>query len=558
MSFIANSIYALFKRVSDLQDADAVEHIPPVNPNCLPRLILKDGEKAPRVLIIGGGLAGMSAALELSERGFEVVIREVNAVLGGRLDSKKAQPLLPHDPTEFYADHGFHAWFVNSYHQFGDIINRLGLNDQLQAWEKTDIVFRNYSAEAIVSHGPYPLNLINVLRTSTNMNYLTSLRIMGIATDSAFYDYSKIYEDWDEYSVEEWAEKRGIDKAYYDIVVKPVGAVTLSKVQGFSAAEMQNMMQIFFLAGPGADVRFTTKQSFYKSLLEPWRNRLLQNGVRIETSTPVKALRMKDGVCKGIDGEPETYDYTIMAADLPGAKSILEGTVDACMDEKSKTLATKLREPVSKCKIAPPYKILKVWLKGLLPADKYPAIIETPEHSPLNEIVQYHMLQDEYKEFAAEKGIGCWEFHLYALEDKEWSSLTEAKDVWKKLAPIVFEIVPEMADFEVRGYHMNQYENFPDFSKGQHKFRPQYFAPSSIGIKKLVMAGDWLQTSFPSFIMERAVSTGRLAANEVLREHGVREVELRVVSSYGPGFAAVGRKWMAGLIAKWKGTGKSD
>ena len=32
---------------------------------------------------LGGGLAGMSAALELAERGYQVTIREADTVLGG-------------------------------------------------------------------------------------------------------------------------------------------------------------------------------------------------------------------------------------------------------------------------------------------------------------------------------------------------------------------------------------------------------------------------------------------------------------------------------------------
>jgi len=35
--------------------------------------------------------------------------------------------------------------------------------------------------------------------------------------------------------------------------------------------------------------------------------------------------------------------------------------------------------------------------------------------------------------------------------------------------------------------------------------------------------------------MERAVSTGRQAANHVLLKHGVRQAPLKVTSSHGPG-----------------------
>ena len=50
-----------------------------------------------------------------------------------------------------------------------------------------------------------------------------------------------------------------------------------------------------------------------------------------------------------------------------------------------------------------------------------------------------------------------------------------------------------------------------------------------------VLAGDWINTQFPSALMERAVSTGRLAANEVLLKDHVRQVPLLVVNPKGPG-----------------------
>lgn len=41
--------------------------------------------------------------------------------------------------------------------------------------------------------------------------------------------------------------------------------------------------------------------------------------------------------------------------------------------------------------------------------------------------------------------------------------------------------------------------------------------------------------AYPSFIMERAVSTGREAANFVLLDSGVRQVTLKVLAGKGPG-----------------------
>jgi uncharacterized protein with NAD-binding domain and iron-sulfur cluster len=57
------------------------------------------------VLVIGGGVAGMTAAHELAERGFVVTVIEASDDVGGRARSRDVEGL----PTE----HGFHflPWF---------------------------------------------------------------------------------------------------------------------------------------------------------------------------------------------------------------------------------------------------------------------------------------------------------------------------------------------------------------------------------------------------------------------------------------------------------------
>ena len=74
----------------------------PKNPDDPPTL-KERGSRS--VLIIGAGLAGLSAALELSERGYQVVIKEELPFIGGKLGTKKVQT----SQGEFYVEHGLHT-----------------------------------------------------------------------------------------------------------------------------------------------------------------------------------------------------------------------------------------------------------------------------------------------------------------------------------------------------------------------------------------------------------------------------------------------------------------
>ncbi len=77
--------------------------IPPVNPQdpkTLPDGVVK------KVLVVGGGLAGLSAALELADRGYQVTIKEKENRIGGKLFCIPVEVF----PNEYYSvEHGFHG-----------------------------------------------------------------------------------------------------------------------------------------------------------------------------------------------------------------------------------------------------------------------------------------------------------------------------------------------------------------------------------------------------------------------------------------------------------------
>src|SRR6202042_381166 len=76
----------------------------------------------PRVVVIGGGIAGASAAVVLAERGLPVVICEAADRLGGRLS---AHPRTLPDGTVQWVDHGFHGFF-RQYYNWRKILGRIG------------------------------------------------------------------------------------------------------------------------------------------------------------------------------------------------------------------------------------------------------------------------------------------------------------------------------------------------------------------------------------------------------------------------------------------------
>src|ERR1700712_1177421 len=71
------------------------------------------------VIIVGGGLAGMSAATRLMEQGFDIALYEQNDFLGGKLGAYRLSDKP--DPHE----HCYHM-YLNWYNNFWQLMREIG------------------------------------------------------------------------------------------------------------------------------------------------------------------------------------------------------------------------------------------------------------------------------------------------------------------------------------------------------------------------------------------------------------------------------------------------
>ncbi|MEN9529540.1 MAG: hypothetical protein RI932_1413 [Pseudomonadota bacterium] len=512
--------------VMNAQSAQAFPQPPrvisPRNPGAQ-RLLRNPGSKS--VLVVGAGLAGLSAALELSERGYKVVIRDAMDIVGGKLAVRKET----NPAGTFWVEHGLHMWFDN-YHVFKNIRDRLGVNGNFRPFNEVQFKFKDYEDETIRSEPPvYPLNLLNILKNSPNMNILDATGTLNTIREVLFFNYKNVYERLDNITFADLARQRKVNKKFYDIVMEPAASVTLNDPNTISAAEMCLYMHLYFLSHPKAFHREVTTTDHYNALLKPWVEKLKKFGTRIQLSRPVNGLVLADNKVVGVVDETEEYDNVILATDVGATKKILAHSI--ARDSESEVLLNKLQSRVQALKVAPPYKVLRVWFDKK-PSDAIPDCLETPQHRPINLLARFELLEDESRAWAEKTGGSIIEFHLYTTP--ELVGLPDS-EIWPSIRSTVLEIMPEMADARVIASSVGSYENFTSFDCGQGLIRPTSTEPQRMGIQNLTFAGDWLKTDYPSALMERSVCTGREAANSICFADGVREESLVVTADFGPG-----------------------
>src|ERR687892_2601801 len=82
-----------------------------------------------RAIVLGGGVAGMSAAHELAERGFEVVVFEARAAAGGKARSFPFPGSATQGRSPLPGEHGF-RFFPGFYRHLPDTMRRIPIAGQ--------------------------------------------------------------------------------------------------------------------------------------------------------------------------------------------------------------------------------------------------------------------------------------------------------------------------------------------------------------------------------------------------------------------------------------------
>jgi isorenieratene synthase len=288
-------------------------------------------------------------------------------------------------------------------------------------------------------------------------------------------------------------------------------------------------MHYFFIGQPRAMNREVCTIDHGRAVIEPWAHRLSELGVRLRRNQPARGLHFEKGRALGLIDSEERFDKVILATDIPGTQAIVAHS--QASDGVTAPALARLRQRVEPLKVAPPYKVLRVWFDRPLLSSR-PDVLETPQHRPINLVAQFHLLEEESRAWAEKSGGSVLEFHLYA--NPLWATIRD-EDVWRAIRPVALELFNELQKARVLAQIVGSHENFTSFEVGQGRLRPFSDTPLHLGLKNLFFAGDWVQTSYPSALMERAVSTGREAANHILEADNVRQVPLKVTSSEGPG-----------------------
>jgi isorenieratene synthase len=181
------------------------------------------------------------------------------------------------------------------------------------------------------------------------------------------------------------------------------------------------------------------------------------------------------------------------------------------------------REQVGAGRNAPPFAVWRLWLDRSVTAER-PAFVATSGFGPLDNISVLGRFEAGARTWARATGGSVVELHAYALPEPVDEVALRAR-----LRAELGRIYPETADAGVLAEEWLVRADCPLVATDPWQLRPEVRTPYA----QLVLAGDGIRCAYPVALMERAATTGFLAANTLLQTWGLAGHDLWTVPMAG-------------------------
>ncbi|GLP65127.1 isorenieratene synthase [Streptomyces sp. TUS-ST3] len=455
--------------------------------------------------VVGGGIAGLAAATALAERGVHVTLYEREAYLGGRVGGWSTEL---HDGSTATMSRGFHAFF-RQYYNLRSLLGRAGSRPgRLTALPDYPLRHRDGLHDSFrrVPRTP-PLSALGFVALSPSFRWRDLAR-MNPAAALPLLDVRvpHVYAELDSVSAHDFLESLRFPPAARHLAFEVFSRSFFADPHDLSAAEMVLMFHIYFLGSSEGLLFDVPDDPFPTALWDPLAQHLCRHGVDLRTSTSVENVSpTADGAFTVATAREESrYDTVVLALDTAGLRTVVS---------RSPRLGDEAwRERVARLRTAPPFLVSRLWLDRPVHAGR-PGFLGTAGYGSLDNVSVLERWEGEAARRFARTGGSVVELHGYALPEKADPD-TEAQDLIAQLRAVY----PETRAARILDARHEWRQDCPLFPVGGYGDRPGVRTPQP----GLVLAGDLVRTDLPAALMERAATTGFLAANALLESWAVR------------------------------------
>lgn len=481
-------------------------------------------------MVIGGGIAGVTSALLLAERGISVTLLERDAQLGGRL---AAWPRTLADGSRQMVEHGFHGFF-RQYYNLHNVLRRIDPElSFLRPAGRYPVVSRNWPEESFsgLPRRP-PANLLALVARSPSLKLRELRDVDGkAAVPLLSYDRAETYRRFDHLSAKDFLDTLGMPARARAHLFDVFAHSFFNHQEEMSAAEMIMQFHFYFLRNPEGLDFDAPIQDYETAIWAPLAAQLQALGGEIRTRAAVDRIdpghvdpgkidpgHIDPGWTVVLRGGTElTADYVVLATDPRSAREIVAGSPGLA------AAAPRLAEQMATVRTAPPYAVSRIWTAEDC-APRRSVFTSVAEEATLDSVTLYHRIERAAGQWARRRGGSVIELHAYAAPDG-----VDAAELTKRMWAEFGALWPETAAMTIVDVDERVGDDAPAFAPGSDATRPGVRSDA----KGVCLAGDWVRVPFPAGLMERAAGSAILAVNAILGHHGVRPVPLLSVVPRG-------------------------
>ena len=460
----------------------------------------------PRAVVVGGGIAGVTAAVALAERGVEVVLVERERQLGGRLAGWST---TLRDGSTATMTRGFHAFFRQYYNLRAllrrvdpDLAGFVGLSDY-------PLVHANGLRDSFARIPRTPPWSAGVFAATSPTFTLRDLVRLDPRAALPLVDVSvpEVYERLDHLDALAFLSRIRFPVAARELAFSVFSRSFFADPRDLSAAELATMFHLYFLGSTEGLLFDVPARPFPQAIWDPLAAYLARLGVDVRLGTRVA------GVARGeerrhvvrldaAEDPPVEVDAVVLAADVAGLRDVVAASPalgDPAWRERIRVLRT-----------APPFLVLRLWLDRPVAADR-PAFAGTAGFGGLDNVSVLERYDAEARAWADRSGGSVVELHAYAVPVG-----SDAGALRQELLAQLHRLYPETAAAGIVDERCELRSDCPLFPPGGFAGRPGITTPDP----SVVLAGDLTRVDLPVALMERAATSGLLAANQLLAGWG--------------------------------------
>lgn len=292
----------------------------------------------PSVIVIGGGVAGLTVATELAERGFTVDVYEARQAWGGKARSQPVPDTGRDDRRDLPGEHGF-RFYPRFYRHVIDTMDRIPIaggghvSDHLRATTESaiaaidDVTWFRFARRKLSG----PMEIVDALNLFfRELNFDPADIALFVAKFLQFFtscdarrlgQYERMswwqFLEGDLYSERFQRQLRAVPRTMVAMDPKigsarTIGAISMQLVLDYASTGVTNDRT---MGGPSSEMWF-----------EPWIAHLTNLGVRLHQGTSVDGLAVANGRIDGAllrDGTRARADHYVLAVPLDVAPTLI-------------------------------------------------------------------------------------------------------------------------------------------------------------------------------------------------------------------------------------------